>query len=165
MGLEEEWLPIKEYEGRYWISNLGKVKNKWDKILRSSETKDGYLRVRLWNGNEYKSRMIHCLVAETFLLKTNETFEVDHIDNNRKNNVVTNLRYVTHEENLEKSFQLGHQIKPKRKVYQYQGSKLINTYDSVNEAFRQTKIRHISEAATGKRKTAGGYIWSYKKEE
>ena len=30
-----------------------------------------------------------------------------------------------------------------------------------NGAYRQTKIRHISECATGKRKTAGGYIWSY----
>lgn len=165
MGLEEEWRPIKDYEKRYWVSNLGQIKNKKGKILKPSETKDGYLRVKLWNGEQYKSRMIHCLVAEAFLNKEADNLEVDHLDNDRKNNIVTNLKYVTHKENLEKSFLLGHQRRPKRKVSQYKNGILINSYESVSEAFRQTGIRHISEAARKAYQTAGGYEWFYEEKE
>lgn len=165
MGLEEVWLPILGYEDRYEVSNLGKVKSlKSNVILRGQSTKDGYIRVRLWNGHDYASKMIHCLVAEAFISKPdNENqYEVDHIDNDVSHNSVDNLQWLTHKENLEKSFRLNHQIKPKKTVYQFDlNGNLVANYESVNEAYRQTKIRHISECATGKQKTAGGYIWSY----
>jgi hypothetical protein len=108
--------------------------------------------------------MIHCLVAETFipLPDTNNQYEVDHIDNNVANNIVTNLQWLTHAENLSKSFELNHQLRPKRAVYQFSlDGQLICQYESVNEAFRRTNIRHISECANKKYKTAGGYIWRY----
>lgn len=165
LDLEEIWLPIFGYENRYKVSNLGQIKSlNTNKILRGESTKDGYIRVRLWNGKKYTSKMVHCLVAEAFipLPDTINQYEVDHIDNNVTHNSVDNLQWLTHKKNLDKSFDLNHQQKPKKPVYQYtlQGL-LIKKYESVNEAFRQTKIRHISECATGKRNTAGGYIWSY----
>lgn len=153
------------YENRYEVSNLGEIKStRANKILTGEPTKDGYIRVRLWDGNNYKSRMVHCLVAEAFLPvpDSEHQYEVDHIDNNVAHNSVDNLQWLTHEQNLEKSFELGHQRNPRKIVYQYtKDLKLIATYDSVNDALRATNIRHISECATGKRKTAGGYIWSY----
>lgn len=165
MRLEEIWKPILGYEDRYEISNFGKIKSlRTQQILQGEFTKDGYIRVRLWDGEHYKSRMVHCLVAEAFLpLPDSESkYEVDHIDNNVTNNAVTNLQWLTHKENLDKSFSLNHQTKPKQTVYQFDlRGCLIQQYESVNEAFRQTQIRHISECATGKRKTAGGYKWSY----
>lgn len=165
MGLEEIWKPISGYEDRYEVSNFGKIKSlRTQQILQGESTKNGYIRVRLWDGERYKSRMVHCLVAEAFLpLPDSESkYEVDHIDNNITNNVVTNLQWLTHKENLDKSFSLNHQAKPKQTVYQFDlRGCLIQQYESVNEAFRQTQIRHISECATGKRKTAGGYKWSY----
>ena len=165
MGLEQIWRPVAGYEGRYEVSNLGEVRSiNTNKVLTGVPTKDGYIRVRLWNGSKYKSRMIHCLVAEAFipLPDTEQQYEVDHIDNNVAHNSVDNLQWLTHDQNLEKSFELGHQTKPRKTVYQYtKDLKLIATYDSVNDALRATNIRHISECATGKRKTAGGYIWSY----
>ena len=165
MGLEETWLPIAGYENRYEVSNLGYIKSlTTGKLLRGEKTKDGYTRVRLWDGVSYTSRMIHCLVAETFLpLPDNENkYEVDHIDNDVSHNSADNLQWLTHNANLNKSFLLGHQSKPRKMVYQFNlDKKLIARYESVNEAFRQTKIRHISECALGKRKTAGGYFWSY----
>ena len=173
MGLKEIWKPIIGYEDRYEVSNFGKVKSlKTHQVLRGEHTKDGYIRVRLWDGTCYKSRMVHCLVAEMFipLPDSEHKYEVDHVDNNVTNNVVTNLRWLTHKENLDKSFALNHQVRPRQAVYQFDTKGcLIRQYESVNEAFRQTKIRHISECATGKRKTAGGFKWSYhpmiKKEE
>ena len=106
MGLEEIWKPIFGYEDRYEVSNFGKIKSlRTKQILQGESTKDGYVRVRLWDGEHYKSRMIHCLVAEAFipLPDTNNQYEVDHIDNNVTNNVVTNLQWLTHAENLSKS--------------------------------------------------------------
>jgi hypothetical protein len=120
--------------------------------------------VRLWDGKKYKSKMIHCLVAEAFIpLPDNDNiYEVDHIDNNVSNNCVSNLQWLTHKDNLDKSFELNHQIKPKKQVGQFDlNGNLICIYNSVNEGFRTTGIRHISECASGKRKTAGGYTWSY----
>ena len=166
MGLEQIWLPVFGYEGRYEVSSLGEVRSiSTGKILTGAPTKDGYVRVRLWDGNKYKSKMIHCLVAEAFipLPDKEQQYEVDHIDNDVSHNSVDNLQWLTHKQNLEKSFELGHQIKPKKFVYQYdKDENLIASFESVNEAFRQTNIRHISECANGKRKTAGGYVWSYK---
>lgn len=165
MGLNEKWISISGYEDRYEVSNLGKVRNsKTQQLLCGEPTKDGYWRVRLWNGNSYKSRMIHCLVAEAFIPFPDDEneYEVDHIDNDVTHNSVDNLQWLTHIDNLEKSFKLNHQSKPKKAVYQFDlNRQLIQSYESVNDAFRKTKIRHISECAIGKRKTAGGYIWSY----
>ena len=164
MGLDEKWLPILGYENRYEVCNLGMVRSvRAGQVLRGDPTKDGYIRVKLWDRERYKSRMIHCLVVEAFISRPdlNNQYEVDHIDNDVANNAVTNLRWLTHKENLDKSFALNHQTKPKKAVYQFDlDGRLLHQYESVNEAFRQTQIRHISECATGKRKTAGGYKWS-----
>ena len=165
MGLEEEWRPIKDFEDRYLISNLGRIKIiRTGNIMATFQNKDGYERATLWDGSHYHKKSVHILVAESFLEKpiTNKILEVDHIDCNPKNNILSNLRWLTREENLNRSFDLGHQRLLKKPIEQYDlKNNLINTYESVNEAYRQTNIRHISEAARGIRKTAGGYIWKY----
>ena len=163
--LIEEWRPIKDFEDRYLISNYGQIKSlKTNKIMSTFKNKDGYERITLQKDGEIYKKSVHILVAETFLEKpiSNEKLEVDHIDCNPNNNKLNNLRWLTREENLNRSFDLGHQIKPKSPVIQFdlQGNEIAR-FESVNEAFRQTNIRHISEVASGKRKTAGGYIWKY----
>ena len=165
MGVEE-WRPIKDFEDRYLISNYGQVKVIKTNQIRKTRTftNTPYVGIALWDGNKYHNKLIHILVAEAFLEKpdSNIELEVDHIDCNPKNNQVDNLQWITHKENLERSFELGHQNKLKKPVGQYdlQGN-LIATYESYNEAFRQTNIWHINEAANGTRNTAGGYIWKY----
>ena len=165
MGLEE-WLPVKDFEEKYEVSSLGRVRNKTTlKILSQETTKDGYLTVRLYvRTKEYKRKMVHRLVAESFipLPDLDLVYEVDHIDNIISNNCVENLQWLTHKQNLDKSHNLGNQNKTKKVVYQYsKDGKFIAEYESVNEAFRQTNIRHISDCACGHRKSAGGYIWTY----
>lgn len=148
------------------ISNFGNILSLHNnKQMTPRETKDGYLRVMLFNGEMYTSKMVHRLVAEAFIEYPDDgqIYEVDHIDNNVKNNNLNNLRWITHRDNLEKSFLLNHQRLQKRKVYQFDlNNNLICVYESVCDSFRATKIRHISECALGIRKTAGGYMWSYK---
>ena len=55
--------------------------------------------------------------------------------------------------------------KKSKKVYQYTlDGVYVNTYNSVTEAINLTGIKHISSACNGTRKSAGGFIWRYNKE-
>lgn len=100
------------YEGLYQVSNYGNVKTIEHVIIRSDGKKrtikerlkkgkhtKGYNRVALYdlNGN-YKSMYVHRLVMATFHYPSN--LYVDHIDGNKTNNHISNLRYVTNSENL-----------------------------------------------------------------
>ncbi len=133
--------------------------------MSTFKNKDGYERIALQKNGTIIRKGIHILVAEAFLDKppiSEEKLEVDHLDCNPSNNRVDNLQWLTRKENLNRSFELEHQNKLKKQVNQYDlKGNIIATYESVNEAFRQTNIRHISEVARGVRKTAGGYIWKY----
>ena len=100
----EIWKDIKGFEGLYKVSNKGNVKSLnylnhgITKIIKPSENKDGYLRVVLCKNKKKKYITIHRLVANSFFGDYNNMF-VDHIDRNRKNNNVDNLRYVNPSEN------------------------------------------------------------------
>ena len=161
----EIWLPVRDYADKYEVSNFGRVRSvSKNKIMRGQPTKGGYLRIRLYKNKKYESRMIHRMVAEAFIpLPDNENkYEVDHKDDNVINNVVENLQWLTHAENLEKSFQRGHQSRPKKEIIQFDKNwNFVNRYESKNEAFRQTHICHIGECAQGIYPTAGGYYWRY----
>lgn len=117
--LVEEWKPVKGYEGKYEVSSLGRVKSlsrqMWNgfKFWESKEvilkqqlnTTTGYLHVRLSDENRNgKTFTIHKLVAEAFLGHTRCGFEivVDHIDSEKHNNNVNNLRLVSSRFNLSK---------------------------------------------------------------
>ena len=101
---------IKGFEDRYTISNLGIVRSKLTHIkMKPSVTKFGYLRVNLRkeHSREYKSYFIHRLVACHFLPNPNNLPEVNHIDCNRQNNIVTNLEWVSRQDNIKHSFKYG----------------------------------------------------------
>lgn len=84
----------------YQVSNTRQVRN----IIRGANLKpstytNGYLFVCLYNNKVRKQRMIHELVAQAFLPNPQNKPCIDHIDKNRQNNNVSNLRYATHSEN------------------------------------------------------------------
>jgi hypothetical protein len=96
---EEVWKEIYGFEGGYyWVSIVGNVKSK-DEVLEQRTEKSGHKYVTIvYLGRTYRCR-VHRLVAETFLEYDEERNVVDHIDRNPGNNKVTNLRWVTHQEN------------------------------------------------------------------
>ena len=104
--MEEIWKPIKDYEGLYEISNLGRVKSLKDNhgkdrehILKPIKDTKGYLVVNLSKNGKHKPFQIHRLVGFAFVDGYFEGAHIDHIDTNRLNNVWTNLRWVTQKEN------------------------------------------------------------------
>ena len=101
--MDEVWKDIEGYEGYYQVSNCGRVKS-LDRIVTSGKTKKGmiiqgildiggYVRVTLWKSCKPKKYMVHRLVAFAFLDNPNNLKMINHIDENKENNNVTNLEW------------------------------------------------------------------------
>ena len=107
-NMQEVWMPVVGYKGLYEVSNLGNVKSfprngtiKNEKYLVPNDNGYGYLKLSLCSTLK-KTKYVHILVAESFLnYKSNKgQIVVDHIDNNKRNNNLNNLRIISHTENL-----------------------------------------------------------------
>ena len=95
----EHFLNISGYKN-YKISNFGRVMNsRTGRILKPCVDGSGYLRVNLSKNGKQKTHNIHILVANEFIEKPDGKTCVDHIDKNRLNNIVENLRWVSQSEN------------------------------------------------------------------
>lgn len=110
----EVWKPIVGYEGRYDVSNLGRVRSlpKYrstdTRILKPYVNKNGYCYVQLSDENsKVKQHRVHKLVVEAFTDYRSDgytpTSVINHIDGNKTNNSLENLEVCTQYENLHKS--------------------------------------------------------------
>ena len=110
--MQEAWVEIHGTGGRYSVSNLGNVRANWSDVpqrnlpnrKRIEKTAQlcawvhttGYMRVSLGRGAQ---RYVHRLVAEAFLPNPESLPQVDHVDGNRTNNRLDNLRWVSARQN------------------------------------------------------------------
>lgn len=113
--MEEIWKDIKGYEGRYQISNFGRVKSliyHKEKIMniynfrRDGEKGKGYWRVRLIKNSSYKYFFVHRLVAEAFIPNSNNYTTVNHINGIKTDNRVENLEWCSLKENIQKAWEI-----------------------------------------------------------
>jgi len=96
---EETFRIIKDFEN-YSISNLGRVRNnKTDRILKPSIDGNGYYTVCLYQDSSVYAKKIHKLVGDAFIQNPLNKKCIDHINNNKLDNNVNNLRWVTLQEN------------------------------------------------------------------
>lgn len=99
--MKEVWKDIKGFEGRYMVSNLGDVYSLiYDKKLKPKIDKDGYLEFGLVDSNKKRHfKRCHRLVAESFIPNPNNYPIINHIDENKSNNIVSNLEWCDFKHN------------------------------------------------------------------
>lgn len=180
--MKEVWKDIQGYEGKYQVSNLGNVKSlnynrtKKERILTPGKKTNGYLYVTLSKNGITKNFYVHKLVAYTFIENPENLPEVNHIDEDKTNNCVSNLEfcdrkyninYGTRNERMLKTLKLiKSKFAPKEVLQFTKDGKFVNEYPSTKEAKRNTGIyqSNIVSCCNGRRNTAGGYIWKYKED-
>ncbi|MDR1120216.1 MAG: hypothetical protein LBM08_04790 [Dysgonamonadaceae bacterium] len=189
--MEEIWKDIKDYEGCYQVSNLGRIrslsriiqrKNGMSykvngKIFTGTPEKDGYLIVHLRNGNVNNHARISRLVAATFIPNTLNKSEVNHMNGMKTDNRVENLEWATSGENITHAYRILNRIKNKnllnktgdlhptsKAVLQFDlNGSFIARYESARQASLalNKSASTISKAISGKTKISGGFIWKY----
>ena len=151
----EIWKEIDGFNGKYWVSNLARVKKvtgDMEKIYAISSKTKGYTTIRL----DYKIYSLHRIVAKAFIENDDESkTEVNHIDGNKKNNVSDNLEWVSHYENLKHAFDNGllfrlpddkrNEVRDLYKTGKYSYRKLASMFN-VSLATIQTILKELRNA-------------------
>lgn len=164
----EEWKDIEGYEGLYQVSNLGRVKRSKGKYMKSERilmlfiNTPGYLQVMLCKNNKCKKFTVHRLVANAFIPNPENKPQVNHIDEDKTNNKVSNLEWVTAKENVNHGTRNERSSKKIKAIDIANGE--WNDYKSISECARELGLHQssISMCLKGKRKTSGGYTFKYK---
>lgn len=172
----EIWKDVVGYEGYYEVSNLGNVRSvtrvKKGKQLKALERQHGYLGVQLWgkggNARGFKAFSIHRLVAEAFIPNPNNYPEINHIDEDKTNNRVENLEWVTHKQNMNwgilQETRKGRKSHRARPIIQYDlKMNPIAEFESASDAGRKLDMdfRNIQNALYKGHKSCG-YYWKFK---
>lgn len=176
---KELWKWVVGYEGLYMVSNHGRVMSVPKTIVKSNGrrqtcngqmlkqalTTKGYPHIVLNKDGVGTSKPIHRLVAEAFIPNEMGLPSVNHIDENKLNNRVENLEWVSVEYNNSYGTRnkriSGTLSKP---VQMISDGAVVEEFSSTVEAKKKTgaQTSHISECCNGLRKSAKGFSWKYK---
>lgn len=176
--MQEEWKDIQGYEGLYQVSNLGRVKSlnrivikeyrgcriHNERILKKSFVK-GYMQVRLYKNGKNKNCYIHRLVAQAFMPNPNNYKEIDHIDCDKSNNKVNNLKWCNHLQNVSYN-NITRKIKNIKYINCYDLDwNYLKTYLSINQASKELNLvwSSIKQCCDGHphHKRVGEYRFKY----
>ena len=128
----ENWKSIEGYDF-YEVSDNGNVRNaKTGRILKATVDGCGYYKVRLCINSKATTKRIHRLVADAFIDNPENKTCVDHIDNIRKNNHVSNLRFATNKENSQNRKISKRNTSGIKGISYYKGSKKWQAYINID---------------------------------
>jgi len=172
------WKSVLGFEGIYEVSNMGQVrliidrskKKKYD-ILKSTVNTHNYYRINLYKKGVRYSKLIHRLVAESFLINEFNKRTVNHKDGNPSNNELSNLEWATDSENVKHSFDflnrrptcLGVHGKEHPRSKKVVCVTLGKSFDNAREAAIQTNscYKKISQVCNGQRNTTNNLIFRF----
>lgn len=186
--MTEIWKDVKGYEGLYQVSSLGRVKalaktrvvrsNRWkcvftqefgEHILVPLLGSNGRYHFTLHNEGGQKSVSRARIVAEAFVPNPYGESEINHKDEDIRNDLPENLEWCNHLYNMRygtrtirsrESF-----IKSSgKKVRQYtKTGELLKEYECISDASRATRCAgaNISKCCMGKIRSLGGFVWKY----
>lgn len=182
MSLVEKWRDIEGFDGLYQVSNMGRVRSldRTDKngqfrkgrVLADKHNNRGYHMIALCRDGNAKYRLIHRLVAIAFLNNPDNLPEVNHKDENKANNSVSNLEWFTSEYNLNygtRKYRIAKSSGNKHKTnYSNYPKQIIATnintgksliLPSLHVAGKKLGVdfRQVSAVIRGKQNTAHGY--------
>ena len=105
---KEKWKVMPLFEGRYKVSDIGNVMHTKRNVLKSRFTDErGYLRTGFYQNGKTKIMTIHRCVALTFIPNPENKPEVNHKDGEKLNNHISNLEWVTTQENIAHAIRNG----------------------------------------------------------
>lgn len=181
--MEEVFVDIKGFEGKYQVSNMGHIlslnyqNTGKAKELSPIKHHGGYLIVHLsYAKNKFRISMVHTLVATAFIPNPEGKKYVNHIDGNKTNNKVVNLEWVTSKENMNHAIRTGlrdphknnhpkgKDVTNSKHVLQYdKNGVLLKHWECISDAARAIGCNPcmITNNASGRTKSAHGFIWKY----
>ena len=169
--MNEIWRDVVGYEGLYQVSNLGRVKSLnyhiygKERILKPGNSSGGYFVVSLCKNSKRKPFYIHRLVATAFIPNPNNKPEVNNKDENKTNNRVDNLEWMTSKENINfgtHNERIARSLS--KSVLQFaKNGEFVKEWQSIHQIERDLGFSpgNISQCCNGKLKTAYNFIWKF----
>lgn len=176
----EIWKPINGFEGLYEVSNQGRVRSLSHKVLQTgnggyywhhytgrilipTETTNGYYHVMLTNKKVRKHFLVHRLVAAAFLKNPENLPQINHKNENKKDNRSDNLEWCTAAQNTRHGTLLLRSAQKRAVPVVAEMNGFRFEFSSISEAEKKTKVTHANIVACcrGRRPFAGGFSWHY----
>jgi len=171
----ENWVDIRGFEGRYQVSDLGRIKSleridslgrkQGGKILKPKRYTNGYVRCSFRIGPDQFEYMIHRLVAYHFLPIVDQSLDyVNHLNGIKDDNRADNLEWTNRSLNNHHLYRTG-LSKKNKPFFAYKDGAIIGEFYSLGDFSRQHGVSKsmVRDVLVGIRNHAKGYTFQYKK--